>query len=208
MDYYLAIHGGLEYGAFFFKIFTEGADVNEVAVVGNCHSTSLVGCGERLGVNNVGSAGGGITYMADGNMAFQALQDFFGENIMHEPHGLVLAYPATVGNYYAGAFLAAVLQGVKPEVGQFGCVNMTVNATDATFFPGTILIGVFHVTPCIYRKKEKLNELKSYIFSLKKGETIPLFKRTGNFFFAVLALSTAGLVYYPDLASCEVWSLP
>ena len=56
--------------------------------------------------------------MADGHVPDQLVQDVAVEDLRDEPHALVLAELFAVGGDDAGAFLAAMLQGVEAVVGQ------------------------------------------------------------------------------------------
>ena len=87
--------------------------------------------GQRLGVAQVRGAGGGIARVADGHVADEIVQDFAVENLRDQPHALVFAELAAVARDDAGAFLAAMLQGVEAVIRQLGGVGMAVNAKDA-----------------------------------------------------------------------------
>ena len=75
-------------------------------------------------------------------MAGQPAQALLGEDLRHQPHALVLAYPLAVGGDNPGALLAAVLEGVESEICQFGRVRVSEYTTDTTLFawPQVVLI--------------------------------------------------------------------
>lgn len=74
--------------------------------------------------------------MAHGEVAFQSLQVILAENIVHQPHSLVLGDMAAVAGHDPGAFLAAMLEGIEAEVGELGCVFMAENSANAAFVLG------------------------------------------------------------------------
>ena len=69
--------------------------------------------------------------MADGHRAGQGLQDLAVENLRDQPHAFMFVETAIVAGDDAGAFLAAMLQGVEAVVRQFSGVGMAVNAEHA-----------------------------------------------------------------------------
>jgi hypothetical protein len=50
----------------------------------------------------------------------------------------VLRYPAAIRSDDSGTFLAAMLQGIKPEIGEPGSIRVAENATDSAFISGAI----------------------------------------------------------------------
>ena len=134
----LAVHRGLEDGALGFELLAEQRGVGEVAVVGHSHLAARAIHGERLGVADVGGAGCGVAGVAHGHVADQAMKNVPLKDLGHQAHALVLAeLPAVTGDD-AGAFLAAVLEGVEAEVGKFGCVWVSKNPKDATVVFGVV----------------------------------------------------------------------
>ena len=74
---------------------------------------------ERLGVAQIGRAGGRITRVADGHFADEVVQNFrVVENLRHEAHAVVLVKFSLVAGDDAGAFLAAMLERVKSVIGR------------------------------------------------------------------------------------------
>ncbi len=67
-----------------------------------------------LGVAGRRIASGGIARVTDGVVARKRAEDFGGEDIRHVAHGLVVMDLAAVARADAGAFLAAMLQGIEP----------------------------------------------------------------------------------------------
>jgi hypothetical protein len=109
--------------------------VNQVAVVGDgeraVERLDYVG----LGVAQLGRAGGGITRMADGDMAEQEAQVVLVEDLRDQPHPLVDVRHAPVAGDDAGGFLPAMLQGVKAKKGvACGFDPRRKDAKNAAFF--------------------------------------------------------------------------
>jgi hypothetical protein len=82
---------------------------------------------QGLGVLQVRVSGCGVTRMPDGKMSGQAFYDIGGKDLVHVTHTPHTSQGLTVGNGNAGAFLPPVLEGVQPQVGQFGRLRMTIN---------------------------------------------------------------------------------
>lgn len=134
-----AIDGGAENGTAGFEFFAELGGVGEIAVVGDGDLAARAIHGERLGVAQMGRAGGGITGVADGHAADEAVEDFAVKNLRHETHSAVDAKLFAVTGDDAGAFLAAMLERIEAVVRQFGGVRMSENAEDTTIMFGVIL---------------------------------------------------------------------
>ena len=77
----------------------------------------IAGDGEGLGVEQHGIAGGGVTRVADRQVAGQFGQHGGREDIRHVPHGLDTADLLAVAGGDAGAFLAAMLQREQTQMG-------------------------------------------------------------------------------------------
>jgi hypothetical protein len=102
--------------------------------VGDGEATAGVSDAERLGVDEHGRAGGGITHVSNTEMALQASKDIFVENFAHQPHALVMAHQSTIADADAGTLLAPVLKGIETEIGKTGGVFVPINGEDATLF--------------------------------------------------------------------------
>jgi hypothetical protein len=74
--------------------------------------------------------------MADGHVADEMMQDFAVENLRDEAHAAVGAKIFSVAGDDAGAFLAAMLEGIKAVVHEFGSIGMTENAEDTAVMFG------------------------------------------------------------------------
>ena len=109
--------------------------VGQVAVVSHTQG-AMYGLNEvRLGVADVGGAGGGIAVVANGHVAPQGAQVLLVEHLRHQPHALVDVGRAAVAGGDAGALLSPVLKGVEPEKGDAGHVTTgREDAEDATCF--------------------------------------------------------------------------
>src|SRR6266542_5747340 len=71
-------------------------------------------------VLEVARARGGVADVADGGSAGQLGEHVGGEDVGDEPHAPVDVERAAVRGHDPGRLLAAVLQGVQPEVGEVG----------------------------------------------------------------------------------------
>ena len=132
----LAVHGGLEDRALLFQVPPQGDGVDQVAVVGDADRQAFVGGHEGLGIDDVRLAGGGIADMTGGQVAGKALQGTFAEDIGNQAHVLVNQNFFAVSGHNAGAFLAAMLEGIQSEIDKLGGVLVAENPTDAAFMPG------------------------------------------------------------------------
>ena len=107
--------------------------VDEVAVVGDGQRAARVIDEQRLRVAQVGDAGGGVAVVADRQASGQARQAVLGKHVVDPPHADLGLHGFAVRRHDAGAFLAAVLQGIEPQVGQLGGLGRTVDADDGAF---------------------------------------------------------------------------
>ncbi len=94
--------------------------VHQVAVVAERQRALGGGPEGRLGVLPHGGAGGGVAGVPDGDMAEQRAQGGFVEDLRDQTHVLVDEDLGAVAHCDTGGLLSAVLQGVQPEVGEFG----------------------------------------------------------------------------------------
>ena len=108
--------------------------INQIPVVGDGEATAGVSDAERLGVDEHGRAGGGITHVSNTKMALQTGKDVLVENFAHQPHALMMSHQATITNADTGTLLAPVLKGVKTEIGKTGGVLMSINSEDTALF--------------------------------------------------------------------------
>ena len=96
---------------------TEGAGVDQVAVMAKGHVALHMADDNGLDVVVVLAAGGGIADVAHGDVALaQAVQAGTVEDFAHQAVALQVMEDAVAGNRDAAAFLTPVLQGVEPEV--------------------------------------------------------------------------------------------
>src|SRR5438105_67626 len=82
--------------------------------------------------------------MDDGHVADERVQVVAVKNLRHQSHADVLAELPAVAGDDARAFLAAMLQGIKPVIGQLGGVRVAVNAKDPAVMFGVRLHALFH----------------------------------------------------------------
>jgi hypothetical protein len=81
--------------------------------------------------------------MADGAGAAQKIQAGLFEYIRNKPHSLVGNDLLVLDHGNARAFLSSVLKGVEPEVGESGCIRMSVNAEQAAGFSRFVFLCKF-----------------------------------------------------------------
>jgi hypothetical protein len=68
--------------------------------------------------------------MPDGLVSGQFFENFFLKDIRDEPHAFVIVKMSVVERADTGAFLAAVLEGMKTEISDFSGFRMTIDAKD------------------------------------------------------------------------------
>jgi hypothetical protein len=72
-------------------------------------------------------------------MSRQAFNDFGGKNFVYVTHAPLAGHGLAIGNSDAGAFLPAMLEGVKAQVRQFRCLSVTIDRED----PAVVMKLVF-----------------------------------------------------------------
>ena len=87
-----------------------------------------------------GRARGGIARVTDGHVADQVVEQFGIKYLRYQAHAMVLEKFPVVAGDNAGAFLSAMLEGVKTIVRQFRRIRMAENAEDTTIMFGVILL--------------------------------------------------------------------
>jgi hypothetical protein len=121
--------------------------------------------GEGLGVFELRRAGGGIAGVADGHVADEMVEDFAVENLRDEAHAAVGAEIFAVAGDDAGAFLAAMLEGVEAVVCQFSRVGVPENAEDTAVMFGIYLHRA--VAQFSQRKTGSATKTENFIMFLK-----------------------------------------
>src|SRR5450759_4776818 len=96
--------------------------VGEVAVVGQGDGGVVGAAKSWLGVLPGAATGRGVSAVANGQMALERAQAGLVEDLRDQTHVLVDHQPTTIAGRDAGRLLAAMLQGIEPEVGQLGDV--------------------------------------------------------------------------------------
>ena len=119
---------GLEDGAAPLQLRAHFDGVGDVAVVRHRHAALVAGDREGLRVQQRRIAGRGVARVADGQLAGQLGQHPCGEDIRHMAHRLLAVDFSAIAGADARAFLAAMLQRVKPQVGHLGGLGMAVNS--------------------------------------------------------------------------------
>ena len=142
----------MEHGAVPDKLPFQVGRVDQVAVVGQSQRTFYVGDYQRLGVLRTGTAGGGVTYMSEAQIARQAFQAVFMENFTDQPGVLATVIiphrPVRIGGYDAAGFLSPVLQRREPVIDGMGytAALRIQNTENAAFFFHFIHVARFFLS--------------------------------------------------------------
>ena len=75
--------------ALILQLLAQGGGVGQIAVVGDSQLPPFAVPGQRLGVAQMGRAGGRITGMAHGHVAGQIMQDLGIKDLRNQPHAFV-----------------------------------------------------------------------------------------------------------------------
>jgi hypothetical protein len=65
--------------------------------------------------------------MPDGQVPWQAFNDFGGKDFVHVTHALLAGQGLAVRNRDAGAFLSPVLEGIEAQIGQLCRLSVAIN---------------------------------------------------------------------------------
>src|SRR5487761_1295847 len=120
MHDHFRVAGGLEDGAFVFKVTAQIDGVGQIAVVREGELAFVAIGDERLGVHQCGVARGGVARVADRRRARQTRDHIRREQFLHQTHALFDAQLRAFGSSDPGRLLAAMLQGVKAKIGELG----------------------------------------------------------------------------------------
>lgn len=130
-----AVGRGLEEGSVVLKVAAELLGIHYVSVVCDGEIAGVVVEEEGLDVLDSASACGGVTHVAYGHIARQALDVAAVENLCDKAFSLdSVEFAAIVTGHDSASFLASVLQGVKSVIHQIGGILNSVNAEYTTFF--------------------------------------------------------------------------
>lgn len=124
------IDAGLEDRAVGFEFFAELRGIGKISVMRDGDLAFGAIDRERLGVAQMRRTGGGIARVADGEGAFELLQDARIKYLRDQPHAFVGAEIDAVRGHYPGAFLPSMLQGIQAVIRQFRGIRVTENAED------------------------------------------------------------------------------
>ena len=94
--------------------------IGQVAVVSQSQHSVGSGPERGLGVLPHAGTGGAVAAVAHGQVPVQTLQRRLVEDLRHQAHVLVDHDVGAIADGHPGRLLAAVLEGVEPEVGQLG----------------------------------------------------------------------------------------
>ena len=145
MENGFGVAGGLEDRAFPDQLAAQREAVGDVAIMGNGKSAAIEFGEQWLDVAQDGFAGCGIAGVANGGIAFEAVNDgVVGEIIADKAHASLRMEAGAVEGDDAGGFLTAVLQGVQAKRSDGGGLRMAEDAENAAFFPETIRERVKH----------------------------------------------------------------
>ena len=103
---------GLENVAPALQILSDRASIDQIPIMRERHLPPVTAHFQRLGVFQVGVAGGGVTRVGDGEPPWQALDHIFREYLIHMSHAFFADEVVAVGYRYPCALLSTMLQGV------------------------------------------------------------------------------------------------
>ena len=129
----LAVCGGLKNRSLGFELVAKKIGVREIAVMCDSHLSADAVDNERLCILDCAGAGSRIASVTDRAGPFKFFQFFLTEDLGNEAHIFVLEERVTGagGGHDTGAFLAAMLQGKQPVVGEHGGVGVSEHAKEA-----------------------------------------------------------------------------
>ena len=117
-----------------FHFGAELGGVRDVAVVGDCNLAPFATYENRLCVGERGGSGGAVTHVSDACKTVEFVDIVFAKQGRYKSHGFADADLFPIGDCESGAFLTAVLQGVKPH-GNIPYDGIAIiDADDAAFF--------------------------------------------------------------------------
>ena len=113
--------------------------VGEIAVAGEGYLTVMPLNQNGLGIAQLATAGGGVTGVANGEIAGQGIEVGFSEDLADEAHFGVDIDAGAIGGGDAGAFLAPVLECEQAEESQTaGLPSRHISRHDPTFLTGVV----------------------------------------------------------------------
>ena len=136
------VAGGLKNGS---RVFQFGAQFRRVCQITVVRERKLHAAphahGQRLGIPRFGLSGGGIAHMPHGDIPRQVDKRFLGKHIGHQPHAHMAVDLSIRPCGYARAFLPAMLESVKTEIGQTGRFLMSADAENAAHSTSWNVLG-------------------------------------------------------------------
>ena len=144
MHDHFGVAGGLENGAAMFESAAQLAGIGEIAVVRQGQLALVAIDDDGLRVGERGVAGGGVARVAHGRGAGQAGEHLGLKDLLHQAHALFQVQRGAIGRDDAGRFLAAVLQGVEPQIGELGGFGMAEDAADTAVIVEVIVVEMGH----------------------------------------------------------------
>ena len=136
----LGVGGSVEDGPAVLEVGSEGAVVDEVAVVGHADGAEAVAGNEGLHVFEHGLAGGGVADVADGEAAGELVQLRLVEHVGNETNAGDGLEDVVVNRNDSGAFLAAVLKRVEGEVAKARGLRVAVYAHHAALLARLLVV--------------------------------------------------------------------
>ncbi|OPZ81427.1 MAG: hypothetical protein BWY77_00646 [bacterium ADurb.Bin431] len=128
VQHHLGIGGGLKERALLFEPAAQFARIGEIAVMADGERPFAKIGHQRLGVDEMGSPGGGVTVVPDGHVAPQCGKEgLVAEDVGDEPAADVAVDAAAVTGDDAAALLPAVLLGIEGQISQTGGLRRAVD---------------------------------------------------------------------------------
>ncbi len=87
---------------------------------------------ERLSIFQISIAGCRIARVSDCGISRQSVDHLLGKHFSYVTHSLVAQNLVTIRGGNSSAFLPAMLEGVKAQVGELCCLRVSIDGEDPT----------------------------------------------------------------------------
>src|SRR3990172_8365147 len=115
--------------------------VDQVAVVAERQGASMGAREKGLGILELARSGSGIADVSDGDIPRRPRGARLGEDTGPRAHPLLHRDRLPVGTGDPRRFLAAMLQGIEPQIGEIGRLRMPVDAEDPALIPELVSLN-------------------------------------------------------------------
>ncbi|CAL1352484.1 unnamed protein product [Linum trigynum] len=122
-----------------FQVRSQLPVIHQITIVRDPNKPESIPGDKGLHVFQHGSSGGGIPNMADGQIAGQLIDFGLVKHIGDQPNTSNRLKNLVLYRYDAGAFLAAMLEGVEAQVAEPGGFWVAVDAHHAALLAGLVV---------------------------------------------------------------------